>query len=343
MDEKSLGPHATALQQAQIQEKKNVFYRKVVSWQEIQPLYIPAVTVLRMAASREPDDPLDVPDVSIDRLTLLLPSNIGEKVPWNKQLGEYEWDLREAQARDSLDKVRQNLRLRDFLLKKKKDWSRGVRENTRSQTAIAQATNKVTAFATKYRVARVALGILAPLLGKEDAWNSEFPILHDDDIKGLPAEGWGEGTRKLSWIWMSRGVSDPDTDEPQLIDGLYSFDMIIIKFTNSEPYISALRIQWCRSRARSLRWSEEVLLVQEEMRRVTAFLHWYASWWLRHADVARRYDDPILSEGLAAYALRQAKLRTSLQDQFSLLWKNVSSWIAADDIPEDTPEDRSSK
>jgi hypothetical protein len=175
------------------------------------------VTVLR-ATSREEFS--DVPDISIDKIQVLLPSNIGTQIPWNKQLGEYEWLLREAQAQDSLDKIRQNLRLRDFLLKKKKDWSRGVRENTRSQTAITQATNKVTAFTTKYRAARTALGNLAPLLNKGDKWSSEFLLLQDADIKGLPAEGWGEGTRKLSWIWMSQGVSNAEMDEPQLIDGL---------------------------------------------------------------------------------------------------------------------------
>jgi len=31
---------------------------------------------------------------------------------------------------------------------------------------------------------------------------------------------------------------------------------------------SALRIEWCRSRARAMRWSEEVLWLREEMRRV---------------------------------------------------------------------------
>lgn len=203
------------MQRAQLQERKNVFYRKIISWQEIQALYIPAVTVLRATSDDELSDDLD----SIEKIQLLLPSNIGQRIPWNRQLGEYEWLLREAQARDSLDKIRENLRLRDFLLKKKKDWSRGVRENTRSQTVITQAVNKVTASATKYRIARTALSNLAPLLEKEDKWSSEFLTLQEDDIKGLPAEGWGEGTRKLSWIWMSQGVSDPEKDEPQLIDG----------------------------------------------------------------------------------------------------------------------------
>ena len=86
-------------------------------------------------------------------MTLDLPSSLGKIIPWDKQLGEYEWKLREAQARDALQGLRQNLRLRDFLIKKKKDWAKGVRENTRSNTVISQSIKKIDLFKTKYRVA----------------------------------------------------------------------------------------------------------------------------------------------------------------------------------------------
>ena len=48
-------------------------------------------------------------------------------------------------------------------------------------------------------------------------------------------------------------------------------------------YILALRIEWCRVRARAMRWSEEVLLLREEMRRVLVFLEWQATWWEKRA------------------------------------------------------------
>jgi hypothetical protein len=76
------------------------------------------------------------------------------------------------------------------------------------------------------------------------------------------------------------------------------------------------------------------------MRRVSAYLSWYESWWSRHADTARLHDDPIISEGLAAYALQQAKLRTSLRNHFQLLWKSVPSWVAAGSVTEDKQEHR---
>ena len=64
---------------------------------------------------------------------------------------------------------------------------------------------------------------------------------------------------------------------------------------------TALRIEWCRTRARAMRWSEEVLLVQEEMRRVLEYMSWLANWWSSHAAVPSMAHDPYLTEGLTAY------------------------------------------
>ena len=77
-----------------------------------------------------------------------------------------------------------------------------------------------------------------------------------------------------------------------------------------------------------MRWNEEICLVQEEMRRVCAYLSWYANWWSSHADVGHmKQYDPFLTEGLTAYAERQAHLRTSLQGLFQGLWNDVEGWV----------------
>ena len=227
MEENSLGEHATALQRAQCQEKKNAHYRKVRLWQESQALYIPAIKSLQI----ENNDPGSFDDTAVN-LKLLLPSAIGNKIPWDKRLGEYEWLLRDAQAHDSLHKLRDSLRLKDYLLKTKKKSSRGVRENTRSQTQIDNAVKKVKSAAIKYRVARMALTTLAPILGKDDRWCSELKVLEDDDIRGLPVEGLGEGTRTLSWIWTSAPISSDEAAEPRMVDGLNIPFPSLVKFIN---------------------------------------------------------------------------------------------------------------
>ena len=82
-----------------------------------------------------------------------------------------------------------------------------------------------------------------------------------------------------------------------------------------------------------MRWSEEIVLVQEEMRRVCAYLSWSANWWSNRADVSRmKQYDPFLSEGLVAYAERQAHLRMSLQGLFQGLWSDVAAWVTGEKV-----------
>jgi hypothetical protein len=113
--------------------KKNVFFRKLASWQDVQEIYLPTVATLRNK------------DKDVYKVELFLPSQIRNSLNWDdclRRLGEYEWMLQQAQAQDSLNKMRDLLRLRDFLIKKKKNWSRGVQQNTRSQSEINKAEKK---------------------------------------------------------------------------------------------------------------------------------------------------------------------------------------------------------
>jgi hypothetical protein len=84
-----------------------------------------------------------------------------------------------------------------------------------------------------------------------------------------------------------------------------------------------------------MRWSEEVLLVQEEMRRVLEYMSWFANWWTSHTAVpsSSMAHDPYLMEGLTAYAAKQADLRLSLRNHFEMLWQDVESWLEVNKVP----------
>lgn len=84
----------------------------------------------------------------------------------------------------------------------------------------------------------------------------------------------------------------------------------------------ALRIEWCKARARAMRWSEEVLLLRVEMCRVLRFLTWHALWWERQA---RRRTNllPEAAEGVAAYAFKQASIRHRMRTSFDQLWRTT--------------------
>ncbi|KIJ11296.1 hypothetical protein PAXINDRAFT_84711 [Paxillus involutus ATCC 200175] len=85
-----------------------------------------------------------------------------------------------------------------------------------------------------------------------------------------------------------------------------------------------MRTEWCKARARANRWAEEVMLLKEEMRRVLAFLDWHSKWWVSQA--GRRTNlDGVLTEGLVAYALRQADIRCAMRESFHELWKHRSA------------------
>lgn len=84
---------------------------------------------------------------------------------------------------------------------------------------------------------------------------------------------------------------------------------------------SGVRAEWAKSRARLARWTEEVELTQEEMRRVVHFLGWKASQWRSRA--SGRIAAPDLEQGLGAYATRQSDIAENLAKRFARKWTSV--------------------
>jgi hypothetical protein len=70
-----------------------------------------------------------------------------------------------------------------------------------------------------------------------------------------------------------------------------------------------------------MRWSEEVIFLREEMRRVAAFLEWDAQEWegrkMLHTGLRGEVE-----EGMLAYAYKQAHLRRSRRTAFLHLWRS---------------------
>ncbi|KAE9391055.1 hypothetical protein BT96DRAFT_770809, partial [Gymnopus androsaceus JB14] len=114
-------------------------------------------------------------------------------------------------------------------------------------------------------------------------------------------KGLGEGTRSTSWIWMDSGGD--------LID--------------QEALEEGIRVEWCKTHARAERWSEEVVLLEEEMRHCLVTLDVKAKEWEQWA----YYDGPLLvgadeehREGVAAFAASQAAVMCRIASQFTVSW-----------------------
>ncbi|KAG1843694.1 hypothetical protein C8R48DRAFT_618502 [Suillus tomentosus] len=288
-----MGLHVSDTQKGTLTRMRNVLRRKIEMWRSAQVLYMPAVQILTSTVVPAHHQPFE----NAEDISLWLPSSLKSK-PCNSQLRDHEWDLRYAQAHDALEELRQCLRVHCSMLTFKREWVRGQGSNTRAQNALARVHVRQVACTKRYRVAWEALKTLAPLL-KKTRWQGRLQDLKDEDVKPLvdPFGTETEGRRRLTWIWMMTGV-DTDGDGGD-VDGV--------------------RVEWCKSRARAMRWAEEIELLHEEMRRVLQFLDWQAEWWDEQQD-RRDCETTAEREGLVAYANKQADIRRRLASRFRLLW-----------------------
>ncbi|TDL26330.1 hypothetical protein BD410DRAFT_685979, partial [Rickenella mellea] len=178
--------------------------------------------------------------------------------------------------------------------------------NTRARTLIASCDARIKLIAARYRRACQALKTLV----RDGDWEKEFCELRDEHVKGMHDPNYtvagrkrkrpdnsggpalGRGYELLSWIWVSE-------DAASAHDGL--------------------RVEWAKASARVERWTEEVALLKEEMRRVLQFLSWRASWW-----EARKKFMPEMpqdfAEGAQAYAHEQAAILLNMQSFWADLW-----------------------
>ncbi|KAG2048340.1 hypothetical protein BDR06DRAFT_976099 [Suillus hirtellus] len=208
-------------------------------------------------------------------------------------LSQYEWELRRAQAYDALDDLRRHLRLHAHLYKFKDTHICGQQANTRVSAIIDKVKSNVSIAAARYCRAWSALKRLSPALS-HTMWREEFPKLENDDIHGMSQGKPGQ---------LSGNPSDAPEGETVLNE--------------------SLRIEWCKSRTRATHWVEEVQLLQEEMRRVAAYLLWHATWWDVQAD---RCTGLALAEveGIRGYAKHQAAVWQDLHDTFLSKWGAVN-------------------
>ncbi|KAG1852201.1 hypothetical protein F4604DRAFT_1883522 [Suillus subluteus] len=290
-----LGLHPTDTQKATIQRQRNSLQRKIDAWRRIQALYTPTVQLLLSDLSQSSLDPITAEDMK-----LYLPLTMCTRsTHCDTRLQTTEWELRFAQAGDALEELRQSLCLCDHMYTFKRDWVCGQTANTRAHNALTRVVAKASAAANKYCTAHGALSALAPLL-QMVGWNRKYKELNKkDNVRGMsaPKKGESEGRRQLSWIWLVEGVRD---DQDEAIQ-------------------DSLRIEWCKARARSMRWAEEVELLHEEMRRVLQFLRWHVGWWYERGHGCT-LGGTAENEGLVAYACRQAQLRHDIADHFETMW-----------------------
>ncbi|KAF4564770.1 hypothetical protein EYR36_002709 [Pleurotus pulmonarius] len=302
-----LAQHAqTTHQEANLQEQQNSLLRRIQAWRELQQSYMPIVASTVLAEARiDLEHPETIP--------LFLPSQVSTSPLALQPLRVKESRLRVGQADDALVELRRLLRITMGMWHFKfTDVGFSQHGNTRARTTIDRFQIKVNRTAARYRAARDALVSLDPdspsLQRLRELKQTDIRCPQREEEQPRP----GESRRELSWIWLSESPSVAGFKH-------LSEDRHPI---SEEDINDTLRAEWARSRARAARWAEEYELVQEEMRRVIAYLKWDAEQW-QDRRVLRRDDDnstDALSDGLRAYASKQASIRWRLRRKFAHTW-----------------------
>ncbi|KAJ6522124.1 hypothetical protein DFH09DRAFT_1251026 [Mycena vulgaris] len=333
-DQAATGDHPTIQQKRIMLERCSKTRRKILSWMEIQTPFMPEVAASRAAVAEQRAEASRLKPVAgdlVQDIPLFLPSALDAEVPCLRELQSFEFRLREGQAHEALYEMRHQLLIRTHEYKYKDHNLRGVRDGMRSNTKIEGIESQIKRATATYRVARKALEVLGARLG-EVAWEMVLKVLHDDDVRQMPegtfrkpgGKGKGkkakesapakkkrrlEAARPISWIWLADG-SAADADRNPAMN-------------------EALRIEWARTRALGLRNTEEVDLLEEEMRRTPVYLRWRADWWESqkiHTGKTRRPDllnDERQREGHDAYATRQARIMRTIAERFERKWATI--------------------
>ena len=245
------------------------------------------------------------PRVKAESIKLWLPSQLDAKdrdLICLRGVVSGEKDLRFAQLEDSLNDLRRVRRVRRGLVTfhKVQLAGEGQKSQTKSRAVMQTLQDRITKFVRRYNIARDALLCLDPLGG----WQNIYLPLTEADNRGPGKEpeevSSSDGQYSPSWIWRSSKttVSPDEVNED-------------------------MRVEWAQCAARAERWEEEVILLQEEMRRVVQFLEWRSSDWFAKAGSRAGTVTPVILAGLSAYANKQGSVFHNLAVRFSQRWRSV--------------------
>jgi hypothetical protein len=239
---------------------------------------------------------------------LFLPSRLPQDnwSSYHKGVVETERSLRLAQVQDNLvdlRRLRRTLRsLRTYF--KSNVIGEGQKTQTKSRTVESGVTIRIHRAVRRYRLAYSALLSLDPT----GDWRKEYLELTDKDNRGpgkeLHEEGVGDGRYTMSWIWGgSLGSETQDGTD------------------RSEKEVNeSVRHEWMTCRARADRWKEELDLLQEEMRRVIAFLEWKSGLWKKRVGSRLGSVPADVQHGVDSYAHKQASIYHELAVSLTNQW-----------------------
>ena len=247
-------------------------------------------------------DPDEFDESKPELWPLLLPSELTEddRSLCYPGIVETEQSLRLAQVQDNLIDLR---RLRRTLRSLRTYFrlnlvGEGQKPQTKSRASESGVTYRIIRTVRRYRLAYTALLFLNPT----GDWRRVYQELTDKDNRGpgkeLNERGVGDGYYAMSWIWGGSFGSEAE----------------------GEDVNETVRHEWMTCRARADRWREESDLLQEEMRRVIAFLEWKSGSWAQKVGSRSGSVTVDIQHGIDSYARKQASVYHELAFSLAKQW-----------------------
>ncbi|KAI5897299.1 uncharacterized protein SCHCODRAFT_02489565 [Schizophyllum commune H4-8] len=297
-----------------INNRRRAFLTKKDNFEQLQKLYMPGAQAWIESSEADSQRAIDAEQMNL-YMPSDLPSNI-RRMSCAEGLPEKELKLRVAQARDFLDAIRRKLHAKQYHIVWRNENATGQKKSTRARQLLETLQNKINLDAVGYRHAREAIlalrGVLdapdfPPLLASDLRLEGEEEEPDAASISAIARAGQvnrpqhihvSTGTQRMSWIWTATGL--PDTQKDANV-------------------VETVRCLWAKALARKERWQEEVVILQEEMRRCLRSLESESQAWRTRAgvDIGRGVE---YASGVHAYGMRHAEQRLAIRNHFLEGW-----------------------
>jgi hypothetical protein len=226
----------------------------------------------------------DIP-VDPEKQALLFPSGVptGDRgnYPRLASLLKKEFKLREGQANDALQKIKEALSYKAWHIKSKVRYAAGNRQTGRAWDGVHSLNRKITRYRTIYNRSR---SVMISIKNFNEV-NIRYPVLTKEQCRTSTTvtdpNAPGQSRAKLAWFWQPTPFEDDQVptlsvnEDEYMIECKFFFYFFLPLLNSTSVY----RLHWLRARAQANRWTEELKLTHHEMSWTVRFYMYMAKKW----------------------------------------------------------------
>ncbi|KAF7311271.1 CxC2 domain-containing protein [Mycena kentingensis (nom. inval.)] len=299
-DEASRPSLLSTSRESQVEEWRLAVLRKLARFRELQAVYMPGAAACLLAAeeARNPDLP----------------------APGPEETDAIEERLRVTACENAIVLLRASLFTKQWLIAYRNAHAVGQKQTTKSANLIQTMTERAHREKRRYHrsyAALAALGVLHRYKHLHQLKDSDLALPGDTNTDADEIDA----RNKLNSIGARHNArtvrSRPSGQSRQVMSWIWTAGPTLVEGSAEDELHDSIRVDWTRALARKTRWCEEVMLLQEEMRRVLRYLRWQANWWIAHGPIRRAsaaFCELLLGHLQAKWAVEASRTLEEMQN-----------------------------